>query len=31
LEIVRAKVAWVERDREDVREWLGTHGYYIED
>ncbi|KAE9373913.1 aminopeptidase 2 [Stipitochalara longipes BDJ] len=28
LDIVRAKVSWVERDREDVRAWLAVHGYF---
>ena len=27
LDSVRAKVAWLERDREDVQEWLVKKGY----
>lgn len=26
--MVKAKVNWVERDREDVRVWLEEHGYF---
>ena len=27
LEGVRARAAWLERDREDVKQWLQSHGY----
>ncbi|OCK76440.1 hypothetical protein K432DRAFT_306365 [Lepidopterella palustris CBS 459.81] len=27
LDAIRAKSSWIERDREDVREWLKTKGY----
>jgi aminopeptidase 2 len=31
LDVVRAKANWVERDREDVKRWLKTNGYYSQD
>jgi hypothetical protein len=30
LDEIRGKAEWVERDREDVRDWLKNHGFYEE-
>lgn len=31
MDSLKAKVAWVERDRDDVSNWLKEHGYYESD